>query len=104
MSFGNKIERELQPQKQINPEQTDDIQKRLVQSSVNKQIEEKSNVHIEEPICKIDTNLESDKNKGLLIINLSDHMFVKCFIVYIINLNYYKSRSYFSTYYKKDNK
>ncbi|XP_050466359.1 DNA repair protein RAD52 homolog isoform X2 [Cataglyphis hispanica] len=63
LSFGNKIERELQSQKEINPEQTDDIQKSLVQSSVNKQIEEKSNVHIEESICKIDTNLESDKNK-----------------------------------------
>lgn len=103
LSFGNKIERELQSQKEINPQQTDDIQKSLVQSSVNKQIEEKSNVHIEESICKIDTNLESDKNKGLLIINLSDHMFVKCFIVHIFNLNYYKSRLSSSTY-KKDNK
>ncbi|KAL6445414.1 hypothetical protein ACFW04_002296 [Cataglyphis niger] len=68
LSFGNKIERELQSQKEINPEQIDDVQKSLVQSSVNNQIEEKSNVHIEESISKIDTNLESDKNKDRCLI------------------------------------
>lgn len=65
LSFGDKIERELQSQKQINPEQTNDIQKNIVQSA-NKQIEEKSNVSIQNPICKIEyEDLESDKNEGL---------------------------------------
>lgn len=65
MSFGGKIERELQSQKQINPEQTNDIQKNTVQSA-NKQIEEKSNVSIQHPIYKMEyEDLELDKNKGL---------------------------------------
>ncbi|KAM0730055.1 DNA repair protein RAD52-like protein [Formica fusca] len=69
LSFGGKIERELQPQKQINPEQIDDIQKRMVQSSVNKQIEEKSNIPIEEPVYNIEyANLESDKNKDRILV------------------------------------
>lgn len=77
LSFGDKIETELQLQKQINPEQTDDIRKNMVQSS-DKQIEEKSNVLVQEPVFKIEhEHLESDKNKGLLIINSCDRMFVK---------------------------
>ncbi|XP_025268864.1 DNA repair protein RAD52 homolog isoform X2 [Camponotus floridanus] len=63
LSFGGKIERELQSQKQINPKQTNDKQKNIVQSA-NKQIEGKSNVSIQAPICKIEyEDLESDKNK-----------------------------------------
>ncbi|XP_029661374.1 DNA repair protein RAD52 homolog isoform X2 [Formica exsecta] len=73
LSFGGKIERELQPQKQINPEQIDDIQKRMVQSSVNKQIEEKSNIPIEEPVYNIEyANLESDKNKVPIVKKITD--------------------------------
>ncbi|XP_070167642.1 DNA repair protein RAD52 homolog [Polyergus mexicanus] len=69
LSFGGKIERELQPQKQINPEQIDDIQKRTIQSSVNKQMEEKSNVPIEEPVYKIQhANPESDRNKDRILL------------------------------------
>ncbi|XP_072748645.1 uncharacterized protein [Anoplolepis gracilipes] len=64
LSFGDKIERELQPQKQIKPEQPDNIQKSMIQSSTNKQIEEKSNVPIQESVDKMEyENLESDKNK-----------------------------------------
>lgn len=66
MSFGDKIERELQSQKQINLEQTNDIQKNAIQSSVQKQIEKKSNVPIQEPkiIIKFE-NAEANKIKGL---------------------------------------
>ncbi|CAL1675454.1 unnamed protein product [Lasius platythorax] len=63
LSFGDKIETELQLQKQINPEQTDDIRKNMVRSS-DKQTEEKSNVSVQEPVIKIEhEHLESDKNK-----------------------------------------
>lgn len=83
LSFGDKIETELQLQKQINPEQTDDIRKNMVQSS-DKQIEEKSNVSVQEPVFKIEhEHLESDKNKGLLMINSCNCMFVKSSTVHI---------------------
>lgn len=88
MSFGDKIERELElrhklqlryklqrDRKQNNPEQTDNIQKNMLELSANKQIEEKSNVSVQESICKKEyENLKSNKNEGLLIINSSSHM------------------------------
>lgn len=64
LSFGDKIERELQSQKQINLKQTNGIQKNVIQSSVNKQIEKKSNVPIQEPATIECKNGESNKNKG----------------------------------------
>ncbi|XP_029174294.1 DNA repair protein RAD52 homolog isoform X2 [Nylanderia fulva] len=65
LSFGDKIEKELQLQKQINLEQTGDIQKNAIQSSVNKHMEKKSNVPIQEPTTILERkNAESNKNKG----------------------------------------
>lgn len=84
LSFGNKIERELQQQqKQINPEQAKNVQKSAVQLS-DKQIPEKSNVIVKVPSSCMQTvsvlqtkhenesepNKNSDLKTGLCGINI----------------------------------
>lgn len=79
LSFGNEIERELQQQqKQINPEQANNVQRSAVQLS-DKQIPEKSNVMVKVPdSCILQTehenepepNKNSDLKTGLCRINI----------------------------------
>lgn len=70
MSFGDRIERELQQlREQTKPVQANDVQTSEIQS--DKQISRKSNVSIKAPVCRVlqaerTSESEPNKNSGIL--------------------------------------